>query len=517
MKKIFKKSKWIHKYIGLVVLVFLIWMSITGIILNHPDIIEKYSVNKAFVPKSYHPKNWNRSTMKGIVIDKNNSAVLYLYGRQGVFFSDNRGKSFVSFMEGSFPKSPKGRRTNSLYALNNVIVAATNNGIYVLNKNTGRWTKSFIPSDEKEFVKILRVNDKLLALTKSQVFESDLSEELNFKEIKLNRDVSVDSIRLIDFFFSLHDGSIFGIFGKLLWDFAGIVILFLSISAFYIWYYPKKRKRKFKINNSYNSDSEKSVFKLLYKYHKKLGWYLGLLVLIITLTGIFLRPPLIAVLARKAISSKFLPSSSNVWNHKIHNALYDSANEKLVIECKDGIWSGSTEGDRVFSRINIPVNIFAMGATVFDELKKGEWIIGSFGGIATYNVIDKEVNHILPQKPDFNSVRPASTMITSYVQMSDSVIYLVGHYKGLCDINGVSLNVIKMPPYIEDNYRMPLWNYMFEIHNARMFRSFIGGLYILIIPLFGILSVLVLLSGFFDYMYAKYRKKTLRNKSLSKD
>jgi len=514
MKKLFKKSKWIHKYLGLVVLVFLMWMSITGIILNHPDIIEKYSVNKAFVPKSYHPKNWNRSTMKGIVIDKNNSAILYLYGRQGVFFSDNRGKSFVSFMEGSFPKSSKGRRTNSLYALDNVIIAATNNGIYVLNKNTKRWAGSIIPSDEKEFVKILRANDKLLALTNSQVFESDLSEELNFKEIKLNRDVSVESIRLIDFFFSLHDGSIFGVFGKLLWDFVGIVILFLSISAFYIWYYPKKWKRKFKINNSYNSDSKKSVFKLLYKYHKKLGWYLGLLVLVITVTGIFLRPPLIAVLAGKTISSKFIPSSSNVWNHKIRNALYDSVNEKLVIECKDGIWSGTIEGDRVFSRINIPVNIFAMGATVFDELKKGEWIIGSFGSIATYNVVDKEVNHILPQKPDLNLVRPASTMITSYVQMADSVIYLVGHYKGLCDTNGAALDVIKMPHCIEDNYRMPLWNYMFEIHNARIFRNFIGALYILIIPLFGILSILVLLSGIFDYTCVKYRKKLLRKESL---
>jgi hypothetical protein len=74
-------------------------------------------------------------------------------------------------------------------------------------------------------------------------------------------------------------------------------------------------------------------------------------------------------------------------------------------------------------------------------------------------------------------------------------------------MDGKSLkDVYPMPEFIRENYRMPLWNYLFEIHNARIFRSFIGGTYILIIPLLGLLSILVLLSGFIDYLYKRLKR-----------
>jgi hypothetical protein len=39
MKILFKISKWLHKYIGLVLLLFLMWMSISGVLMNHPELI----------------------------------------------------------------------------------------------------------------------------------------------------------------------------------------------------------------------------------------------------------------------------------------------------------------------------------------------------------------------------------------------------------------------------------------------------------------------------------------------
>jgi len=45
------------------------------------------------------------------------------------------------------------------------------------------------------------------------------------------------------------------------------------------------------------------------------------------------------------------------------------------------------------------------------------------------------------------------------------------------------------------NTPMPLWNVALELHTARIFQSLTGKLYILIIPLFGISTLVILISG----------------------
>lgn len=60
MEKVFKISKWLHKYIGLALILFLMWMSISGVLMNHPDLISGIAVPRWLVPSQYHPYNWNR-------------------------------------------------------------------------------------------------------------------------------------------------------------------------------------------------------------------------------------------------------------------------------------------------------------------------------------------------------------------------------------------------------------------------------------------------------------------------
>ncbi len=47
---------------------------------------------------------------------------------------------------------------------------------------------------------------------------------------------------------------------------------------------------------------------------------------------------------------------------------------------------------------------------------------------------------------------------------------------------------------------MPLWNYLFEVHNGRFFREWLGGGYILIVPLGALLLVLITLTGVYDWL-----------------
>jgi len=36
MKRFFHISRWLHKYVGLLLILFLMWMSISGVLMNHP-------------------------------------------------------------------------------------------------------------------------------------------------------------------------------------------------------------------------------------------------------------------------------------------------------------------------------------------------------------------------------------------------------------------------------------------------------------------------------------------------
>lgn len=41
-------------------------------------------------------------------------------------------------------------------------------------------------------------------------------------------------------------------------------------------------------------------------------------------------------------------------------------------------------------------------------------------------------------------------------------------------LDGVPITSFGMPEQIRSSYRMPLWNYLFEIHNGRFSKGWIG-------------------------------------------
>jgi uncharacterized iron-regulated membrane protein len=57
---------------------------------------------------------------------------------------------------------------------------------------------------------------------------------------------------------------------------------------------------------------------------------------------------------------------------------------------------------------------------------------------------------------------------------------------------------------------MSLWNVSQEIHTGRFYRCFMGNFYILVVPLTGILTLLMLVSGFVIW-YKHHRKKKLNH------
>jgi hypothetical protein len=515
VNKLFKKSKWLHKYLGLLLILFLMWESISGIILNHPELVANISVPGLLVPEHYHIKNWNRSSLIKLLYSKKDSNQVYTCGKLGVWKSSNGGKSFYSFMK-NYPSSPYLLKTNDifLYSINSeeYLFAATDGGLFACNTKDGLWKNIRLNEESEKVKKLLKIDSNLVVITESNGYITNFNNftSLNFANIEklpLEKSDKKRTVTLVELFFHIHDGRIWGLPGKLLFDIVGIIIFFLSISAFYAWYFPKmlKRKRTEKIQLK---KSEKKAFKFLFKYHLKLGIWAGAIILIIAGTGFFMRPPMLVLIATGSVSSDYYPGvlPSNPWHEKIHTALYDPVDKKIILETTDGIYTSSSTFSESFHKDSLNVPMFVMGATIFDTLGHGGYLIGSFNGLfhlerATGKPIDmltgKETGKI-------SNVRPAEKMITGYFKTPQGEEFITTHEQGLLPIGNSKLNGrFKMPTEMESKCRMPLWNYMFEIHNGRFFKSIIGNFYILLVPFGSLLFFIVTLTGIFDWFVVR--------------
>lgn len=488
-------------------MLFFAWMSVSGVMLNHPELIVNASVPQWLVPKHYHPDNWNRRAMKGIVYPDKSRDTLIAYGYQGIYRSTDRGRSFSPLMEGDFPTASRKKRTNHLFFDREfqLLLAATNDGLLRYDDEQSAWQKVDLPGRTMPIVKILRAEDSLVVIAKSCLYVSPLSSNLRFEKRVPQRTTEEEYISMIRVFLELHDGSIWGLPGKLLWDVTGIIMLFLCISALYVWYYPKKWKRRYKKKKRTAPQAEKKKRHFFFRYHNTLGWYASAILVVIVFTGTFLRPPLMLMIADGKLLKNHYPAihDSNPWKNKIRNALYDSVDKKIVMDCSDGIWSGSLKSNS-FDKADMPFQIFAMGATVFDEEQPGTWLIGSFGGLERFIPDKNEVISVVESKAPARTNRPARTMVNGYIVAPDGTEYISSHYKGICDKQGNKITeAFIMPDEIKKQYRMPLWNFLFELHNGRIFKGLLGRFYILVIPIGGIFGLLILLSGIFDYWYLK--------------
>ena len=521
LRKIFKKSKWIHKWFGLPLILFLIWMSASGILLNHPDWIAGFSVPASFIPDSYIPDNWNRSSMIGMVFSENDTNVVYVYGKQGIWQSRDGGYTFNRF-ENGFEKSEFYKKTKYLYESDDYLLSATDGGLYWNDPKNSTWQKAKFGTNKEAVRKILTIKNNLVIITESNAFIKAGSfpnfdiQKINWTRIEPDRRVT-----LIDLFFHLHDGRIWGLPGRLLFDFAGLIIIFLSFGAFYIWYFPNRIRRLKKKKIKFDVQNNSWAFRFFYRYHLKMGIWIAVILFIIGGTGFFMRPPVLALITDGSVPRWMYPGMlpQNPWEHKIHDALFDPIENKLIISAADGIWTGPADFSKPFTKSELNAPIFVMGPTVFEAYGQGGYLIGSFNGLfhlerSTNCPVDMLNGNYLSE---WSNIQPADYMITGYFKTPSGKEYISTHEQGLM---AIPLNVqseskrFAMPKEVRYEYRMPLWNFMFELHNGRIFKDWLGGFYILIVPLGSLLFVLIIFSGVYDWLILWLLKRRTRIRKL---
>ena len=523
MNVIHRSSKWLHKILGLALILFLIWMSLSGVLLNHPDLIAGVSVPRWLVPSQYHPQNWNRSGIVSAVFPESEPGAAYLAGKLGIYKRVD-GRVSPQSVHAGLPDSDFYRKTQQLFLLQRPegewLLAATEGGLYARQLPDGIWLEQPLGEHREPVRKILQTNDELLVFTESAAYAASIAAPvkyaesatlgtpaatlaLEFSRRQLERPPSEPRVSLIKLFFDLHDGKVWGLPGRLLFDAAGLLLCYLSVSAFYAWYYPRLLQARRRRGGAKPGRWMGRLFRFIHKYHLKLGiWSAGFL-LLFGLTGFFMRPPMLMLLAGDVPAAWYPgPLPANPWQQKIKNALYDPAAERVLIQADDGVWRGRADLSGPFTRINLPAPIFVMGATVFDTQPNGSYLVGSFSGL--YRVdpsAERAVNLLVDEAPDVErSMRPAATMVTGWLTSPEGDAYIATHYQGLVANSGEAADAFQMPPEVREQYRMPLWNYLFEVHNGRFFQEWLGGGYILIVPLGALLLVLITLTGVYDWL-----------------
>ncbi|MBL7014691.1 MAG: PepSY domain-containing protein [Candidatus Marinimicrobia bacterium] len=509
---LFKLSKWIHKYVGLGLVFFLIWMSISGILLNHPKAISSLAIPKWAVPSHYIPQNWNRSSLTRIVYSDFEQDVVFASGKTGVWKSVNGGHTFDPFMEGNYPKSDYYRKTNDIYLLEtaetSLLFAGNDYGLFRVNLTDRKWVQIPLEISPVKIVKFIEKNDQLLVISESDIYTLEISSpDASIIKNHIKQSSIDEKMPLVDFFFELHSGKLFGFPGQLLFDLAGIILFYLSFTALYTWLYPKKRKKDKKLGRAKPNPMGRKMFQFLLKYHLSLGIGFALFLFIFGVTGFFMRPPFLAALVDKDIH---LPTVINhrhdvSWAGKIQNGMLDKSTDDLILATSEGFWKGSGELNSTFQILDKDWPIFVMGATVLKSLDSNHTLVGSFSGL--YNISASPIDQMTGQSiKDYSSIRPGDFMVTGYFETPEKESFIFTHEQGVLSLPGFELNDrFQQPQSVSEHYKMPLWNYVFEIHNGRFFRGILGEWYILLLPIGSLLLVFITMSGVIDWLYHRNR------------
>lgn len=504
MNKLFKLSKTLHKYLGLILFLFLAWMSLSGILLNHPDWISGLSVPKWMVPKHYIYEDWSRSALVDAVFP--NSKICYAAGREGVWFSIDSGRTFTSLNKNGFSDSRHYRRTNDILMLGDSadykLLAGTYGGIQLFDPNSQKWSKIELELEFEKVIKFLEDDEYIYAATDSKIYRSD-KDKLSFVDLKIVSNIDESELTMTEVFFEIHSGKAWGLPGRLIFDLVGLILFFLSISGIIIWYLPKQAKIKLKTKVGFNPIKSLKTSKWFFKYHLKLGIWSSIALILLAFTGFFMRPPFIVVITDMTLLEKYYPgfSHDDPFYHKIRNVMLDSEANLIIIDATNGRWKGKAEKNAEYSKEESPLPIFVMGATVFEK-HKGRQLIGSFNGMYSVCDSDGRVTDIIEGKKfdEIDPVMPGKYMITGYFTTPENDTIFTTHQHGIHTLNDSKRRGrFIMPDEMLADYHMPLWNYMFELHNARIFKSMIGGIYILLIPLGSLLALILFITGVYDW------------------
>ncbi|MBU1012881.1 MAG: PepSY domain-containing protein [Bacteroidetes bacterium] len=503
-----KFLKWLHRWPGLIAAFFLFFWCLSGIVLNHRQTFANFEVNRKYLAGEYQYKNWNNASLKGSI--QINSDSLLVYGNIGVWLTDSSYSSFTDFNKGFRSGIDNRKIFKLLKTENGSLLAATLFGLYIY-QNDG-WQKIKLPVDEEQTVGLAFANDSVYVMTRSHILASiDNPGNYQFSEIKVFAPSGYDNkIGLFKTLWVIHSGEIYGKIGKLIVDLVAIVFIVLAITGLVYYFSPgiiRRRKNKDKDNSKIKQFNKFSI-----KWHNKIGIWLAVLLMITTISGMFLRPPmLIAIVNSRVAKLKYTNlDNPNPWFDRFRDILYDEELDRFLIGTVEGIYFSEDhfKSAPVLAPVQPPVSI--MGINVFKKIGLGDYLIGSFYGLYRWIPDHGFVQDYISKSTQFNIDRAGPPigqfMAAGFIEKNDGAEYHIDYNAGIIPLNS-RVKFTEMSYQMLQKSPMSLWNFALEVHTGRFFKFIFGDLYILIIPILGLLAFTTILSGVVVWIKLYVRKK----------
>ena len=449
-------------------------------------------------------ENWNNAAVKATVKINNDSVLIY--GNIGVFLTDSSASNFTDFNKGFRTGADNHKVCKVFKTQQGHLFAGTFFGLYRYNVQKQSWQQIELPTHEKRITDITEKDGFLYVMTRSFLLKT--TDYKNFEEIILPEPENYDDkVGLFKTLWVIHSGEIYGTVGKLIVDMVGLIFIFLTITGFILFVNKYRIKAKQKKNKEHLKIVKTNKWNL--KWHNKIGWITAIILLLTTVTGMFLRPPLlIAIVESKVSKIPFTElDSPNPWFDKLRRIIYDEENDKFIVATLDGVYSCDVNFKTNLKKFKNQPIISIMGVNVFEKTEPNTLLVGSFAGLFKWNTRTGELTDYIGKKIYQEPVgRNANyyNSITGYSKDLKNVEFFFDFDKGAQAIGDKS--EIIMPDEIK-NQRMSLWNVALEFHTARIYSIFLGGLYILVIPLLGLISLFIIISGFIVW----YKKRKSYN------
>lgn len=485
------KMRKIHKYVGWGVLPFLLLMVVSGILLNHRSWISEYEVSRKWLPDAYAYHNWNLGFFKGGVLWGNDDALLY--GNEGCWLTDRRSK-LVEAGRG-LPSTGDGKKILRIvrgaggwvYALTPVgLFAAHDDG-----ESEPMWKDMNLNFGDESPSDMEVKGEEVVVMTRSTCLVSTATPAMgmSFKEIHLaDSSARTKGRSLFSWVWDLHSGALWGTMGRIIVDVVGGLFLFVGMTG--IWFGWLKRQKK---------RTNKTRMRRLFRLHDKWGYALLLPFLIVTLSGAFLRPPLLGLLGGKMVDER---KGVEPWHDRLRVLRYDARAGEWLIYTTDGMFTTPALDKEAITakmrRVTIPP-VSVMGLTVLEPLGGGQWVVGSFSGLFLWNRERGTWSSLLPERhngmPSWMPPMPkvfSGNKVTGLFFMSKDKTVVFDYERG-AEIIGGDSTFFTMPAELKHR-GMSLWNVALEVHTGRIF-VWMEPLTIIVPFLVGLALCMALLSG----------------------
>lgn len=491
-----------HKILGLLLLVFMVWMGVSGVILNHRSFFSAREISRGSLPSDYLYENWNYGFFKGSA--KISPDSILLYGNEGVWLSDADNTFIREFNDGIRKGADNRKVTRVIRTTSGQVYCATLFALYRLEPGKQEWTPVAIPEKIDRISDMEVLGDSVVVVTRSELLLNKGDGQFVRKELSPTPDLG-EKRSLFRLIWTLHSGELFGWVGKLIVDGMAVILIFLSITGLLVWLLPKviRRRKKKQLPAKRTTDT----LRFSWKWHNKIGYWLTIPLLIVVITGSFLRPPLLIAISKAKVTPPPLTTmrTENKWHDLLRSLRYDHDHGDWLLYTSEGFFSLTSLDDppRVMP-YQPPVSV--MGLNAFHPIGDDFWITGSFNGLllwnrATGDIIDGFTG--MPYQAAHGGMPFGSHKVSGFVADFKDKVFVFLYDTGSFSFEPTK-GFIDMPA--EHATRpMSWWNMALEMHTGRIFTLL--GMASLFYPfLIGLLSVIMIYSGWKVYRRKKYNK-----------